>query len=746
MRVGTPTMRSRSLKKCLVIVAVQAATVMVLTVAFAQGAAAQTIVAGTITQNTTWQGEILITDHVVVAPGATLTILPGTRVEFRHYRGYREPERRLRLDVEGSIVAVGNAARPIYFTSDAADPQNGDWSMLHLGSPTGPARFDYCVFEFALQGLNAWNASPELTHCVFRWHNWEGVYFESYCKPTLTFCQIYENGYNGLAAEQSNTIVMDQCEIWRNGTNGVHIDNSACEIRRSLIHDNRAHGLSVDDAGSLRALGDAIYSNRAYGIGVGEGSNTVEIGNLDIHDNNGGIAGAYSTVASSFYPPASIDIGFSADQSHALGYIPGDQQLDGYLYVYPDDETRRIVRKMGAGLGLTWALAWDGRYIWASTVWAHVYKLDPQSGQVLEDFVPAGSPLWGTPLQPWGMTFDDEGYMWLLDFAARKIFKIDPSTHSIVYSIDSPNPTQGGCKGLAWDGTHLCVMGWVSPVIYRMTKTGSLVDTISLDRGGGGGLTWDGEYFWCPGSRGIAKYDRSGRQVGWIYAASEGTWDLAWDGTYLWASQRTNENWSDAKIYELEIVDDHSAQAPGFPDVDAGHPYYGAITDLASRGIILGKEDGKFYPEAPVTRQQFAKMIVKALELPVSADDACPFVDVPRGVGVDPLYPDKYVAVCARHGITKGKDDTHFAPYDDITRQQLITMIVRAAGLPEPGADFDPGFPPARFYPEEHYRNARKAAHAGLLQGLVGLGPAYDFFGPATRGEVCLLLYNLVHR
>ncbi len=712
--------------------------------AAAQEAAAQTVVSGTITQNTTWQGEILVTDHVMVPAGVTLTILAGTRVEFQHYRGYREPDRRLRLDVRGSIVALGTAAQPIYFTSDARNPQNGDWSMLHIGSPTGPTRFKYCVFEFALQGLNAWQASPEIDHCVFRWHNWEGVYFESYCQPTLTYCQLYENGYNGLAAEQSNTIEMDYCEVWRNGTSGVHIDNSTAEIRRSLIHHNGAHGLSADNASTLRALGDYLYDNKAYGLGVGDGNNVVEVSNLSFHGNSGDIGGPYSTVASSYYPPAAIDIGFLPEQSYALGYIPSDPQLDKYMYVYPDDETRRIVKKMGKTLGLTWALAWDGQNIWTSTPWAHIYKLNPQNGQVLENFVLAGSPQWGTPLQPWGMTFDDQGYMWLLDFAARKIFKVDPSTHSIVYSIDSPYPTQGGCKGLTWDGTYLCVMGWVSPVIYQMTKTGTLAGTINLDHGGGGGLAWDGEHFWCPGGKGILKYDRYGHQLGWIYAASEGTWDLTWDGDYLWASQRTNENWADEKIFQLEILDDHSRQS-SFPDVDPDNPYYDAIADLASRGIILGKQDGNFYPAEPVSRQQFAKMIVKALAIPVDADDVCPFVDVDKGVGTDPLYPDKYVAVCARRGITKGTDDTHFAPYADITRQQLITMVARAADLPDPPPSYVAPFLAGRFYPEEHYLNARKAAYAGLLEGLVGLGADYDFYGSASRGEVCMLLYNLLH-
>ena len=54
------------------------------------------------------------------------------------------------------------------------------------------------------------------------------------------------------------------------------------------------------------------------------------------------------------------------------------------------------------------------------------------------------------------------------------------------------------------------------------------------------------------------------------------------------------------------------AATRAFPTFPATHPYYAAITDLASRGIIGGYQDGTFGPDNPVTRQQFAKMIVLA--------------------------------------------------------------------------------------------------------------------------------------
>ncbi len=183
-----------------------------------------------------------------------------------------------------------------------------------------------------------------------------------------------------------------------------------------------------------------------------------------------------------------------------------------------------------------------------------------------------------------------------------------------------------------------------------------------------------------------------------------------------------------------------------FTDIDSS-PYQQAIESLAQAGIVGGYPDGAFRPLNPVIRQQFAKMIVKTLNLPVSENDVSPFTDVMTDMGsTDPLYPDHYVAVCAANGITQGRTADTFAPYDNMTRQQLITMIVRAANLPDAPPYYVPPFGPGQFYPEEHYQNARRAAYVGLLNKIEGVGPAFDFFSPATRGEVAGMLYNLLNR
>ena len=183
----------------------------------------------------------------------------------------------------------------------------------------------------------------------------------------------------------------------------------------------------------------------------------------------------------------------------------------------------------------------------------------------------------------------------------------------------------------------------------------------------------------------------------------------------------------------------------GFPDVYNTNPYYAAITDLAARGIIAGFPNGNFGPGDPVTRQQFAKMVVLAGKYPVSESNVCPFTDVVLS-GPSSFYPDNYVAVCAANGITVGKTATTFDPYSNITRYQAVSMVVRAAD------DLHPGLlatPPVHWVgtgawenDATHGANAARAEYNGLLHGL-DLG-ALNPTGYITRGEVAQILYNLI--
>jgi hypothetical protein len=187
------------------------------------------------------------------------------------------------------------------------------------------------------------------------------------------------------------------------------------------------------------------------------------------------------------------------------------------------------------------------------------------------------------------------------------------------------------------------------------------------------------------------------------------------------------------------------AAGPTFPDVPATHPYYTAVSDLAGRGIIGGYADGKFGPGDPVTRQQFAKMIVLTAGYPVSESDVCYFTDVEKS-GPSSLYPDNYVAVCAARGITTGKTATTFDATGNISRYQMLSMVVRTVRDLQPGLLATPpaGWTSSAGWDDDpvHGANAAVAEYNGLLAGLdlSVLNP----YGNMTRGEVAQVLHNLL--
>jgi len=116
-----------------------------------------------------------------------------------------------------------------------------------------------------------------------------------------------------------------------------------------------------------------------------------------------------------------------------------------------------------------------------------------------------------------------------------------------------------------------------------------------------------------------------------------------------------------------------TAPSKTFGDV-AGHANRAAIDALASRGIINGKTDDGFVPDATMTRAEFATIITRGLGLTPSANDA--FADVKAGD-----WFAAYVGTANAYGIVSGVGEGRFNPQGTITRQEAAVMVARAAKL-----------------------------------------------------------------
>lgn len=168
----------------------------------------------------------------------------------------------------------------------------------------------------------------------------------------------------------------------------------------------------------------------------------------------------------------------------------------------------------------------------------------------------------------------------------------------------------------------------------------------------------------------------------------------------------------------------------------AAHPYRAAILAMASQGIVDGYESSggtEFRPDDPVFRAQFAKMAVGAFGIPVDASLPITFSDL--GPLTSDPYPHLYVAAAAHAGITNGIAPRLFAPWNDISRAQVVTMIVRAMDHLKAGSMTAPsvGYAGALGdFDQTHSPSLRLAEYNGLLVGLQGFGPAWDPWAKAT--------------
>ncbi|TYP75656.1 S-layer homology domain-containing protein [Paenibacillus methanolicus] len=96
------------------------------------------------------------------------------------------------------------------------------------------------------------------------------------------------------------------------------------------------------------------------------------------------------------------------------------------------------------------------------------------------------------------------------------------------------------------------------------------------------------------------------------------------------------------------------------------------IEVMAAKGAIEGRGQSNFAPKDNVTRAEFAKILVSALDLETNGAKAS-FSDVK---GTEWFAP--YVAAAAEQGIIKGRSATQFAPNATITRAEMATMVARA--------------------------------------------------------------------
>lgn len=114
-----------------------------------------------------------------------------------------------------------------------------------------------------------------------------------------------------------------------------------------------------------------------------------------------------------------------------------------------------------------------------------------------------------------------------------------------------------------------------------------------------------------------------------------------------------------------------------FPDVPQTHWSYEAITAMANKGAISGYPNGKFGPNDAVTREQFAKMMVIALDLPEVSSKTSSFEDVP----ID-IWSSKYIE-SVKNYLTgyMGISNNSYNRTENALREDIAYALVKACSL-----------------------------------------------------------------
>lgn len=171
-----------------------------------------------------------------------------------------------------------------------------------------------------------------------------------------------------------------------------------------------------------------------------------------------------------------------------------------------------------------------------------------------------------------------------------------------------------------------------------------------------------------------------------------------------------------------------TTSAATFADVADTANYAEAVNALAALGAIAGYEDGTFLPDNNITRAEVTTMVVAALNMTADAQssgETTKFADVNEKA----KWAAGYVNVGVANGWISGMSATEFAPSDNVTYAQVLSMLTRILGYGDYAVSKG-GWP-------DGYLAA--AASAGILSGVSAA--ANDAM---TRAQVAKLIWNAV--
>jgi hypothetical protein len=203
----------------------------------------------------TWYGDIVVKNTTTALKGATLTIMPKTKVEFAENAG---------LVIRGRIIAVGENEGKITFTS-LQKKGASDWGEILLDSANG-SMITQCVFEYATWGIHSHFTSLLVSDSRFR-RNYGGMRFMS--GPVEVKHSRFEDNYIGLRSYKGKGMIAENVITGNEIGIFVREKGGGLTVTRNNIFANSGYNMRVGDAN------DEDVNARENWWGYGDPSDTI---------------------------------------------------------------------------------------------------------------------------------------------------------------------------------------------------------------------------------------------------------------------------------------------------------------------------------------------------------------------------------------------------------------------------------------------------------------------------------------
>ena len=208
-------------------------------------------------EDTTWSGTVIVNGDILVPPGVTLTVLPGTTVKFKRI-DENSPQNMFGIDspyypeteliVRGRLVAKGTARETIVFTSAEVDARPKDWGAINFLGSDGN-EIEYAKILFAYNGVHGHGSSAVISNTEF-----------AKCGVGVSFKMEEETKDAPWYGKPSNMVITN-CRFLNN-KGGIGFRNATGTISGNLIEDNKFFGIFPKEKSAVKVTGNQITGNK----------------------------------------------------------------------------------------------------------------------------------------------------------------------------------------------------------------------------------------------------------------------------------------------------------------------------------------------------------------------------------------------------------------------------------------------------------------------------------------------------